>query len=346
MSCATCDTHNSCDLLIIGAGPAGLAAAINAASEGLSVIVLERSSTTGGQASTSSRIENYLGFPLGTTGAELTTAAEEQAQRFGAVIHTSSEVIDLRPGDDGPVAMCANGTVYACRAALITSGVTYRRLAVPGAERLLGRGLFYGSSPSQATEYSGRRVFIVGGANSAGQAALHLGAHGARVEVITRSPLAKSMSSYLLNRLEDAPDDITVHTGARLAALRGDAELTHVMVANAATVATHEAAAVFVFIGAEPLTDWAPNVQKDIRGFVLTGPEAWNTTVSGWLDQTGPAYLETSIPGVFAAGDIRAGSVKRVSAAAGEGAMAVQFIHRHLDSLTTLSRQVKEVPSV
>lgn len=329
-TCSTCPDHE-CDLLVIGAGPAGLAAAINGASEGLSVIVLDRYTTLGGQASTSSRIENYLGFPEGLSGAELTAQAEAQARRFGAVFHPGAEVIDLRADGDAHSAMCANGHVYRCRTVLVTTGVTYRRLTVPGAEALLGRGVFYGASPSQAYEYEGKRVFVVGGANSAGQAALHLAAHGARVDIVTRSPLVKSMSSYLLDRLTAAPADISVTTGGRIAAVRGqDDVLSHVTVAHPGGVVSHEAAAVFVFIGADPLTDWAPHLAKDEKGFVLTGPDAqpWLSGNHGYELQL--LYLETSVPGTFAAGDIRSGSVKRVAAAAGEGSMAVQFVHRYL----------------
>jgi len=328
--CASCPDHE-CDLLVIGAGPAGLAAAINAASEGLRVIVLERSHDVGGQASTSSRIENYLGFPTGLTGAELAEASHEQAVRFGADIHLGSEVIDLRCEGDHHRAMCANGKTYTCTTILVTAGVTYRRLEVPGADSLIGRGVFYGASPTQVSEYAGKRVFVVGGANSAGQAALFLAQHGARVDVLTRSPLVKSMSTYLLDRLVKAEQDITVHTGARVAAVHGTKAhgIDHVTVADEAAVITHEAAALFVFIGAEPRTDWAPTLAKDAKGFILTGPDAVDAVP--YPEHT-PLYLETSEPGVFAAGDIRSGSVKRVSAAAGEGAMAVQFIHRYLEA--------------
>ena len=332
-SCPACADHE-CDLLVIGAGPAGLAAAINGASEGLNVIVLERGHELGGQASSSSRIENYLGFGSGVSGPELTAAAVAQAQRFGASLHVNSEVIDLRPSLAGHTAMCASGVTYECRTALVTSGVTYRRLAVPGADDLLGRGIFYGASPEQAYEYEGKRVFVVGGANSAGQAAIHLAQHGAITSIISRSPLEKGMSTYLHDRILDR-GDILVHEAARIAAVRGTKKngLSHVTVADPAAVATHEAAAVFVFIGAEPRLDWAPGIALDNRGFILTGQEAVGVTPVGFVP---PQYLETSVPGVFAAGDVRSGSVKRVAAAAGEGAMAVQFIHKHL------SRQPKE----
>lgn len=322
--CDTCPDHE-CDLLIVGAGPAGLAAAVNAASEGLGVIVLDRGIEVGGQARTSSRIENYLGFPSGLSGEELATAAEEQARRFGASIHHAAEVIDVRPTDDGRFqVMCASSTVYLCRAILIASGVIYRRLESPGVEALVGRGVFYGVSPSQAEDYRGARVFVVGGANSAGQAALHLAQHGAEVHVLARSPLAKSMSQYLVDRIEKHPD-IAVREAARVAAVRaGDRIwLEHVTVAEPSGVVTEQAAGLFIFIGAEPRVSWAP-LETDRGGFILTGAD---------LPDVARAYLETSVPGIFAAGDVRSGSVKRVSAAAGEGAMAVQMIHRYLSQV-------------
>lgn len=332
--CPDCaDADHACDLVIIGAGPAGLAAAVNAASEGLSTIVLERSPRIGGQASSSSRIENYLGFPLGLSGEELASAAGEQALRFGAKIHTGATVIDLRRLDDHHVqAMCESGTVYLCRTALVTSGVTYRTLDAPGTAELIGRGIEYGISPSEAARYDGRKVFVVGGANSAGQAALHLAEHGAEVTILTRSPLHKGMSTYLLDRI--LPDDrIAIWPGSRVAAARakytepfgGPGILGHLVVANDNHVATHEADALFVFIGAEPRTSWAPQLRLDLKGFIRTG-----------YDSGTRSYLETSEPGIFAAGDVRSDSVKRVSAAAGEGSMAVSEIHRYLANPTTL----------
>jgi len=338
-ACTHC--QHECDLLVIGAGPAGLAAAVNSASEGLRTIILERSGAVGGQASSSSRIENYLGFPAGLTGAQLAQAAHDQAVKFGADIHADAQVIDLRSDGDVKQVMCENGSVYRCTTALIASGVTYRQLDVPGIAHLIGRGVSYGVSPDQAEEYRGKRVFIVGGANSAGQAAVHLAQHGAAVEILTRSPLEKSMSAYLVHRCNEH-ENIIVREGARVAAVRGnhEHELAHVTVADPDTVTTEDAAGLFIFIGAEPRTDWAPALAKDARGFVLTGPDIPGDSLN--LYRRPPAYLETSLPGVFAAGDVRANSVKRVSAAAGEGAMAVNFIHRYIEGF---SRQKEAVAS-
>lgn len=324
----TDQNHHVCDLLIIGAGPAGLAAAVNAASEGLRVIVLERSRVVGGQMRTSSRIENYIGFPTGLTGIDLATASLTQAERFGADLHNNSEVIDLRADNGHRKAMCANGNTYSCSVILVCTGVTYRRLEAPGADTYIGRGVFYGASPTQTAEYADQRVFIVGGANSAGQAAYFLASNGAQVDIITRSPLAKSMSQYLIERI-DTCKNITVHEYARVAAVRGmRRRLTHVTIADPDGVVTYQAAALFAFIGADPQTEWAPDLMKDSRGFIQTGPD---------VEQDGERrlFLETSSAGVFAAGDIRSGSVKRVAASAGEGAMAIQFIHKYLDSKET-----------
>lgn len=324
-SCESC--HNGghdCDLLVIGAGPAGLAAAVNGASEGLHTVVLERDPDVGGQAATSSRIENYLGFAAGVTGAELTEQAKEQAARFGAELHTSGTVIDLRSGDQQHQILCETGAIYTCKSVVVTSGVTYRMLDAPGIAQLTGHGVGYGVNPGEVEDYRGKRVFIVGGANSAGQAALHLAHHGAEVHILTRSPLAKSMSAYLADRIEDN-DRVSVHEGARVAAANGTDRLESIFVADSEAVTEEQADGLFIFIGAAPHTDWAPTLQKDGRGFILTGSD---------LPDLARNYLETSVEGIFAAGDVRSGSVKRVAAAAGEGAMAIQFVHKHLDKLT------------
>ena len=210
--------------------------------------------------------------------------------------------------------MCQNGHVYHCKAVVVASGVTYRSLDVPGIAPLIGRGVGYGVSPAEAEEYRDKRVVIVGGANSAGQAAVHLAQHGADVQIVSRSPLEKSMSTYLLDRCL-ANANIDIHVGARVAAVHGNGthRLSHVTIADSARIVTEDAAGLFVFIGAEPRVDWAPELEKDSRGFIVA------------------PTLTASVPGIFAVGDVRSDSVKRVSAAAGEGAQAVQFIHRYLE---------------
>ena len=298
-----------CDLVIIGAGPAGLSAAINAASEGLSTAVLEASRAVGGQAHNSSRIENYFGFANGLSGPDLIDAAKKQALRLGAEIHTNSPVIDLRWRDGHHVVTCSSGHVWTCRTALIASGVEYRKLDAPGVDKGL-RGIHYGAPPLDASEFLRRDVYIVGGANSAGQAAVHLAQQGAYPIIVARSPLEKSMSQYLIERIEQL--GIRVRVGARIAAVTGDHNhrLENVVVADDEGVRWHAAAALYVFIGAAPHVEWA-RVEKDTRGFV-NGPQ-------------------TDLPGVFVAGDVRSGSVKRVAAAVGEGSTAVAAIHQYLD---------------
>lgn len=326
-TCGGCDTH-ICDLAIIGAGPAGLAAAVNAASEGIKTIVLDREDVSGGQARSSSRIENYLGFQDGLTGEDLATQGEAQAERFGAVLHHRTEVIDLRPWDDSEhLLTCASGGTYACASVLLATGVTYRRLTAPGVEALLGRGVSYGLSPAQAEEYRGLRVHVVGGANSAGQAAAHLAQHGAYVQLVSRSSLERGMSQYLIARLSSLG---VVTTIGRIAAAQAgeDGTLASVTISTNEAVYWEDSDGLFIFIGAEPRVEFAagnPPPLLNQLGFVLTGADIPGRVIR--------PSLGTTIPGVFAAGDVRAGSTKRVSAAAGEGAMAVAQIHQYLESL-------------
>lgn len=317
--CEGCE--HICDVLIVGGGPAGLSAAVNAASEGLATIVLDRADTVGGQACSSSRIENFLGFADGLSGAELARASKEQAERFGASIHLGAEVIDLRTETNGlHRVMCQSGSVYTCKAVILAAGVTYRQLDAPGVDRLLGKGVFYGMNPSDAEQYRDAQVYIVGGANSAGQAAVHFATHGAHVTLLSRSSLDKAMSAYLIERI--AQMNVRVSIGARVASINGKDNVDSIVIADPASIDTYPADGVFVFIGAEPRTAWATQLAKDSKGFVLTGSD-----VPG---RTKRDYLETSIPGVFCAGDLRAGSIKRVAAAVGDGSMAVQFVHHYL----------------
>lgn len=326
LECSTC--QQECDLLIVGAGPAGLSAAVNAASEGLSTVVLDRAFDVGGQALSSARIENYLGFAGGLSGRDLSEASADQARAFGAHIELGAEVIDVRPSlVSGHTVTCATGGVYECRAVLLTTGVTYRRLEAPGLDARLGDGVFYGLSPTDALVYEGATVHVVGGANSAGQAALHLASAGANVIILTRSPIDKSMSRYLLDRVI-AHDRIDVEEGARIAALT-PAEITKGSIGTL-VVSTEEALTytatdgVFVFIGASPTTAWTPSIETDNRGYILTGDEGLAT--------------ETSVSGIFAAGDVRSGSIKRIAAAVGEGSLAVSDIHRYIATTEEVRR--------
>lgn len=311
----SCDRYE-CDLLIIGGGPAGLAGAVNAAAEGLTTILLERAPFVGGQAGSSSRIENYLGFPDGLSGDELAGYAEAQAIRLGADIHTDAQVIDLRSADGVHTACCYAGSKYTCKTVLVATGVMYRTLDTPGIPDRVGSIVHYGLSPKEARAYADQDVHVVGGANSAGQAAIHLANHGARVVILTRSPLAKSMSAYLLERIQ-AHASIEVREQARIAAVYDDS----LMISTPGALSAEVTGGVFVFIGAEPRTDWAPQLEKDSRGFVVTGVGKK------------AAELETSVSGIFAAGDVRSGNVKRVATATGEGAQAIQYVYRAMSTI-------------
>lgn len=310
------------DVCIIGAGPAGLEAAINSASEGLSTVLLEREARVGGQAASSSLIENYLGFPKGLSGRRLSDLSRAQAEKFGSDICAKSTIVDLRSSAKGHELTCSNGTKFLCATAVIACGVDYRRLDVPGARALEGKGVYYGLSTSMAHKLAGKCAVIIGGANSAGQAAVNLLDHEVSVTIVSRSPLSKGMSSYLIHKLYGRADIIE---GGRVAAAIGTQRLTGVLVADANHVLSIRADALFCLIGADPRTSWAPSVLCDPRGFVLTGAES-----HGWPLDRAPASLETCVPGVFACGDVRAGSTKRVASAVGEGAQVVSQIHSNL----------------
>jgi thioredoxin reductase (NADPH) len=321
-------TEGSCDLLIIGGGPAGLAAAINSASEGLETCLLTKDHV-GGQAGDSSLIENYLGFPAGLSGTDLTHAAVEQAKKFGAKIHERAEVIDIRDENGYHKATCDSGSVFTCKAVLISSGVAYRRLDVPGADKLIGKGVFYGRGIADGVGNKDQSVFVVGGANSAGQATMHFSKFAKEVHLVARSPLEKSMSAYLIDRINETKN-VRVHVGARVAALQGSRQLQSVMIASQESAPEKFSAdAMFVFIGAEPRTDWIPHLAKDPHGFLCTGVDV---PEDKWKSNRRPLYLESSCPGIFAAGDVRLGSVKRVAAAVGEGSTVVQMVHTHLSN--------------
>jgi thioredoxin reductase (NADPH) len=315
------------DLVVLGAGPAGLAAAVNGASEGLRTLVVEPWSL-GGQAGSSSMIRNYLGFPRGISGAGLAHRAWEQAVLFGAEFAFTQRAVELRiRGDQRLIALSEEGTAIA-RAVIIAVGVTYRRLGIPALERLVGMGVFYGAAGAEAPAMAGEEVYVVGGANSAGQAALHLARFAARVTLLVRGDsLAAGMSDYLITQLQATPNvEVRLHT--RVVDGHGEARLEALTVEDVGTGQRErvKVTAVFVLIGAEPHTDWLRDVlQLDERGFILTGRD-----LPAWSLPRAPLPFDTSLPGVFAVGDVRYGSVKRVAGAAGEGAVAVGSVHQYL----------------
>jgi thioredoxin reductase (NADPH) len=321
------------DLVIIGGGPAGLAAAVYGASEGLRTALIEREAP-GGQAGQSSRIENYLGFPVGLSGADLTRRATAQAQRFGAELLTVQEVTAIDERGPARLVQLAGQEQLGAKAIIISTGVDYRRLDAPGIEELSGRGVYYGGSRSEGVSCRDEHVVVVGGANSAGQAAIYFAGYAQRVTILYRgASLAKSMSRYLIDTIEATPN-IDVHLHAEVTAAHGDASLERITIRDTATGDTEDVAlaAMFVFIGARPQTDWLPaGVARDPRGFVLAGTEVLREEVRPrWRLDRDPYLLETSMPGVFVAGDVRSESMKRVASAVGEGSMAVHFVHEYL----------------
>jgi len=332
---STTPTTDFYDVVIVGGGPAGLGAAVYAASEGLRTVLVERKAT-GGQAGQSSRIENYLGFPDGVTGGQLTDRARRQAHKFGAEILTTRDVVGLDVRASARGVRFADGGEVVAHAVLLATGIAYRRLGVPGADALAGRGIFYGSAVTEASTCAGDDVYIVGGANSAGQAAVFLARHARRVTLLVRAgSLEKSMSYYLIRQISEIPN-IVVRVSTDVVELHGDDHLEAITLCNSATrtVETVRAGYMFVFIGAEPRTEWLDGViERDRRGFVLTGPDLLveGNRPRGWDLDRDPYFLEGSVPGVFAAGDVRANSVKRVASAVGEGAMAIQLIHGYLE---------------
>jgi thioredoxin reductase (NADPH) len=319
------------DLVVVGGGPAGLAAAVYGASEGLRTVVVERESA-GGQAGQSSRIENYLGFPAGLSGADLAHRATTQARRFGAELLTAQGAVGLDASGTTRIIRLADGSDVASHTVLLATGVSYRRLDAEGAERLTGRGIWYGTaSTGDATLLDGQEAFVVGGANSAGQAALHL-ARATNVTILYRGEsLAKSMSQYLVDRIEASPN-ITVRLNTNIVEAHGDESLEEITLDEAGERSTIPAMAVFVFVGAEPHTEWiGDSIARSDRGFVLTGSRVLRAKdCAKWPLEREPFPLETNLPGVFAAGDVRDQSIKRVASAVGEGSMAVLLIHQYL----------------
>ena len=323
------------DLAIVGGGPAGLAAAVYGASEGLKTIMVEREAP-GGQAALSSRIENYLGFPSGLSGADLTRRAVAQARRFGVEIVAPQEAVRLRV--DGPYRylLLSDGTELSCHALLLATGVQWRMLDVPGMDRLRGAGVYYGGTATEAISCQGEDVYIVGGANSAGQAAMFFSTYARRVVMLVRGDsLAATMSQYLVEQIRET-GSIQVEYRARVVEVHGDERLESISILcdRTGTVDRVPANSLFVFIGAEPRTAWLDGtVERNERGFILTGPDLLRSgkRPKGWALDRDPTLLETSIPGVFAVGDVRGGSIKRVASAVGEGSIAVAFVHQVLN---------------
>jgi thioredoxin reductase (NADPH) len=325
------------DLVIIGAGPAGLAGAVYGASEGLRTIVLEREAA-GGQAGTSARIENYLGFPQGISGADLTRRATTQAKRLGAELITAREVTGLRIDDAYRYVTLDDGTELSCHAVLVCTGVQVRELDVPGIERFVGGSVYYGAAASEAVYYKGKRVFVVGAANSAGQGAMFLSRYAQEVVILARGEtLEASMSRYLVDQIEGT-ENIEVRVNTEVSAVEGAEHLEAVTLRDrkSGETETVPADALFVFIGAKPSSGIvAPLVECDAAGYVYTGPDLIRDgrRPRSWRLKRDPFLLETSVPGIFAAGDVRHGVIRRVASAVGQGAVAVSIIHKYLETV-------------
>ncbi|MFJ7333280.1 FAD-dependent oxidoreductase [Streptomyces sp. NPDC101110] len=332
---ATTPTADFYDLVVIGGGPAGLGAAVYGASEGLRTVLVERSAT-GGQAGQSSRIENYLGFPDGVSGAQLTDRARRQAAKFGAEILTAREVTALEVNGAARIVRFSDGSAVAAHSVILATGVSYRQLAAPGCEELTGCGVYYGSALTEAPSCQDQDVYIVGGANSAGQAAMYLSRGAKSVTLLVRGEsLAASMSHYLIQQIEESPN-IQVRARTVVESAHGDGRLERLTLRDVDSGHTEQVDAqwVFVFIGAAPLTDWLDGtVLRDERGFILAGPDLTpdGRPPEDWELDRPPYHLETNVPGVFVAGDARSESAKRVASAVGEGAMAVMLVHRYLE---------------
>jgi thioredoxin reductase (NADPH) len=325
------------DLVIVGGGPAGLAAAVYGASEGLSTVLIEMEAP-GGQAGMSSRIENYLGFPSGLSGGDLARRAVAQARRFGVEILAPQQVTGIRVEGPSRIVKLAAGNDIGCKVLLIATGVYYRKLNVPGAERLQGCGVYYGAAMTEGVSSRDEDVYIIGGANSAGQAAMYFSKFARRVVMLVRGPsLSSSMSQYLIDQIKKTPN-IQVQTHAQVMEVIGETHLEALSVhcADGGKTETVPANLLSVFIGAEPNTEWLSGVvERDERGFILTGAALMRDgkLPQGWPLERDPFWTETSVPGIFAAGDVRHGSVKRVASGVGEGSIAVQFVHQYLSEV-------------
>jgi thioredoxin reductase (NADPH) len=325
------------DLAIVGGGPAGLAAAVYGASEGLHTVIVEREAP-GGQAGMSSRIENYLGFPTGLSGADLARRAVVQARRFGVEILSPQEVVSARTEGPYRILRMADDSEISCHALMIATGVQWRRLEAPGVDRLQGAGIYYGGGTTEALSCKGENIYVVGGANSAGQAAMNFAKYAERVVILVRGDsLSATMSQYLIDQIKETPN-IQLWTHASVAEVHGNSHLEEISVLCSDTdkIERVPANAMFIFIGALPRTDWLGEVvERDERGFILTGPDLIRDgqRPKSWTLNRDPFLLETNVPGIFAVGDVRHGSVKRVASGVGEGSVAVQFIHQYLSKV-------------
>ena len=325
------------DLAIIGGGPAGLAAAVYGASEGLHTVMIEREAP-GGQAGMSSRIENYLGFPTGLSGGDLARRAVVQAQRFGVEILAPQEARSVRTEGPYRFVKLADGNEISCHALMIATGVQWRRLQAPGIDQLHGAGVYYGGGSTEALSCEGEIVYVVGGANSAGQAAMNFSRYAERVVIVVRGEsLSSSMSQYLIDQIKETPN-IQIWPHASVAEVHGETHLEEIsfLCSDTGKLERVPAAAMFIFIGAMPQTEWLSGVvERDNLGFVLTGPDLLRDgqRPKGWALDRDPFLLETNVPGIFAVGDVRHGSVKRVASGVGEGSVAVQFIHQYLSKV-------------
>jgi thioredoxin reductase (NADPH) len=324
------------DLVVVGAGPAGLAAAVYGASEGVHTVLIEKE-TPGGQAGTSASIENYLGFPKGLSGADLARRATAQASRFGAEILSAQEVAGVGVRDPYRVVTLADGSEIVCRALIIATGVSIRELDVPGIKAVTGAGVYYGAARTEAANYKGEHVFVVGGANSAGQGAVFLSQYADQVSMLVRGSLATSMSRYLIDQIEKR-DNIDVQLGTEVVEVHGSQRLDAITIRNCETGETRrqETPAMFVFIGASPHTKMLGDlVALSPSGFVLTGPDLFvdGKRPAGWKLKRDPYLMETSVPGIFAAGDVRHGVIRRVASAVGQGSAAINFVHEYLKTV-------------
>ena len=325
--------HPFYDVVVVGGGPAGLAAAVYAASEGLRTILVERDAT-GGQAGTSSRIENYLGFPSGISGSDLARRATDQAKRFGAEIVSAQDVTCIRRNDPYRIVVLSDESELNCKAVLIASGMEVRRLEAPGVAALVGVGVYYGAALSEAAMYRDKHVFVIGGGNSAGQGAMFFSRYARQVTVVVRPPKLDTMSQYLIDRISETAN-IDVLVGTVVSSVSGSGRLEHITLTDVETNAAREVDgdAMFVFIGSSPRTEMVSDlVERDSQGFIMTGRDLlvdghWPKS---WTVERDPFLFETSVPGIFAAGDARRGSSKRVAAAVGEGSATVSMIHQYL----------------